>query len=67
MYINILRRLRDAVRRKRPEEWRTNSWFLIHDNAPAQRSVLIKDFLTKNNVTTLEYPQYIPDLTPLNL
>ena len=67
MYINILRRLRYAVRRKRPDEWRTNIWFLLHDNAPTHLSVLVKDFLAKNNVTTLEYPQYIPDLTPLDI
>ena len=47
------RRLRDAARRKRSEKLRTNSWFLLHDNAPAHRSVLIKDFPAKNNVTTL--------------
>ena len=56
MYIDILRRLRDAVRRKRPAYWITNSWFLLHDNAPTHRSVLVKDFLAKNNVTTLEHP-----------
>jgi hypothetical protein len=38
MYINMLRRLEDAVRKKRPEKWRTNSWFLLYDNAPAHRS-----------------------------
>jgi hypothetical protein len=55
MYIDILRRLRDAVRRKRPEKWRTNSWFLLHENALAHRSVLVTDFLAKSNVTTLEH------------
>ena len=35
MYIDILRRLRHALRKKRPEKWRTNSRFLLHDNAPA--------------------------------
>jgi len=39
MYIDIFRRLRDAVRRKYPEKWRTNSLFLLHDNAPAHQSV----------------------------
>jgi histone-lysine N-methyltransferase SETMAR len=51
-----------AVRRKRPENLRTNSWFLLHYNAPAHRSVLVKDFLAKNNVTTLEHPPNSPDL-----
>jgi len=55
MYIDTLRPLRVAIRRKRPENWRTNRWFLIHDNAPAHRLALAKDFLAKN-LTTLEHP-----------
>jgi len=43
-------------------KWISNSWFLYHDNAPAHRSVLIKDFLAKNNVATLENPPHFPDL-----
>ena len=66
MYAHFLRRFRDAVRRKRPEKWRTNSWFLLHDNAPAPRSVLVKDFLAKNSVTTLQHPTYYPDLASAN-
>jgi len=56
----------DAVRRKRPEKWGTNSWFLLHDYAPAHQSVLIKGFLAKNIVTTLEHPPYSPDLVTAN-
>ena len=64
MYIDILRRLWDSVRRERPEKLRTNSWFLLHDNAPAHRSVLVKVFLTKKNVTTLEQIPHSPELDP---
>jgi histone-lysine N-methyltransferase SETMAR len=39
---------------------------LLHDNASAQLSVLLKDFLSMNNVTTLEHPPYSPDMTPAN-
>jgi len=60
MYIDILSRLREAIRKKRPEKWRTTSWFLHHDNAPTHRSVLFKDFLAKKNVTTLDHPQFSP-------
>ena len=56
LYVDTLPRLRAAVRRKRPEKWRTNRWFLLHDNSPAHRPVLVKDFLANNNVTTLEHP-----------
>jgi hypothetical protein len=58
MYIDTLRCLRNAVGRKRLEKWRTNSWFLFHYNDPAHWSFLVKDFLTNNNVTTLEHSQY---------
>jgi hypothetical protein len=64
MYTDVLRRLRDAVRAKHPKNWRTNSWFLLHDNAPAHRSVSVTDFLAKTNVTTLKDPPYAPDLAP---
>ncbi|GBM16163.1 hypothetical protein AVEN_126434-1 [Araneus ventricosus] len=33
LYLEILKRLRDAIRRKRPEKWATNDWFLLHGNA----------------------------------
>jgi hypothetical protein len=59
MYI----RLRDAVRRKLLEKWRANIWFLLPDNAPAHRSVLIKDFLAKH-VTTLDHPTFSSGLAP---
>jgi len=51
MCIGIFCRLRDVVRTL-PEKERTKNLFLVHDNAPAHRSVLIKGFLAKNNVTT---------------
>jgi hypothetical protein len=38
-----------------PKNGENNSWFLLHDNAPAHQSVLIKDILAKNNVTVMEH------------
>ena len=64
MYIVILCRLRYAVRREHPEKLRTNGRFLLHYNAPPHRSVLVKHFLARNNVTTLKLPQYSSDLGP---
>jgi len=45
-----------------PKNGETNSWFPFLHNAPAHRSVLVKDFLAKNNVITLEHPPYSPVL-----
>jgi hypothetical protein len=67
MYINNFLRLKEAVRRKRPENWRTKSWFLFQDNAPAHQSALVNDFLTKNNVTTLEHSPYSLDVAVADL
>jgi histone-lysine N-methyltransferase SETMAR len=62
MQTDILNHLRDAVRRKSPEKWRTNSWFQLHDSAPALQLVLVKNFLAKNYVTIVEHPPHSPDL-----
>ena len=49
-YLNVLKRLREAVRRKRPEPWTNNTWMLHHDSAPAHTSLLIREFLTKHRM-----------------
>jgi hypothetical protein len=55
MYYDIFRRLRDTVRRKSRGKWKTSIWFLLHDNASAHRSVLVRNSLAKDTVITMEY------------
>jgi len=62
MNIDMLHRLRDVIRRKGREKWRTSSWFVLHDNAAGHRSVLVKNFLARYNVTILAHPPYSPGL-----
>jgi len=40
-YIEVLTKLRERVRRKRPELWR-NGWILHQDNAPAHNALSVK-------------------------
>ncbi|UYV83703.1 CLCN3 [Cordylochernes scorpioides] len=40
-YLGVLRRLREAIRQKRPELWRSKSWILHHDNSPAHTAECI--------------------------
>jgi histone-lysine N-methyltransferase SETMAR len=40
------------------------NWLLLHDNAPAHRSVLVQEELAKQQVTILPHPPYSLDLTP---
>ena len=42
LYQEVLARLRDAVRRKKPELWENQTWMLHHNNAPAHASLLIR-------------------------
>ena len=63
-YIKVLKRLRENLRRKRPDQWRNNTWLLHHDNAPAHAARLIRLFLTDNNMTVVPHPPYSPDLAP---
>jgi len=62
-YIEVLRKLRERVRMKRPEFW-SYGWILHQDNASAHNALSVKQFLANKNVTVLEYPPYSPDLAP---
>ncbi|PNF20350.1 Mariner Mos1 transposase [Cryptotermes secundus] len=63
-YLKVQRRLREAIRKKRPDLWKNNSWLLHHDNAPAHTSLLVREFLAKNNTVTMPQPPYSPDMAP---
>ncbi|GBM58985.1 hypothetical protein AVEN_216720-1 [Araneus ventricosus] len=41
-----------------------NDWFLLHDNAPPHRNLIVKMYLARHSVTTLEHLPYSPDLAP---
>jgi len=63
-YLEVLERVRDKARRKRPELFANNSCILHHDNAPAHTALSVREFLATKQVTVLENPPYSPDLTP---
>jgi len=57
-YLDVLRRLRETIRKRRPILWHSNSWMLHHDNAPAHRSFLVYDFLDEHGTVTVPQPLY---------
>jgi transposase len=63
-YCDVLRRLREVMRRKRPGKWRTNNWVLHHDNAPAHTALAVQHFLASKNMMVIPHPPYSPDLAP---
>jgi hypothetical protein len=60
-YCEVLKRLTEGIRHKRPDNWRKNNWFLQHDNSPAH-TALVQQFLTSKNITVIPHPIYLPDL-----
>ena len=63
-YLEVLRRLRGAVLRKRPALWATQDWHLHHGNAPAHSSHLIQEFLAKHGITQVRQASYSPGMAP---
>ena len=60
-YVEVLERLRDAVRRNRPRFWSSGDWLLHQDNAPAHSSNLVQQFLANHKIVQLRQPLYSPD------
>jgi hypothetical protein len=56
-----MKHLREAERRKRPQEWRKKTWMLHHGNALAHAPLLVPVFLAKHDTTVVPKPSS-PDL-----
>jgi len=40
-YCEVLKRLREGIRHKRPDKWKKNNWFLQNDNVPTHTSLIV--------------------------
>ena len=65
-YQQVLRRLREAVQRKRLDMWAAKNFQLHHDNAPAHSAHVIHAFLAKNSMSLVRQAPYSPDLAPFD-
>lgn len=62
-YLQVMRRLRKAIRKKRLDLWGNNSWILHHDNA-SHSAIIIRDFFARNSTNTVPQAPYSPDMLP---
>jgi hypothetical protein len=62
-----LKRLMEGIRRKSPNKWKNNNWFLHHDNALAHTSLVVRQFLTSKNITVIPHPPPFAWHRPLRL
>jgi histone-lysine N-methyltransferase SETMAR len=65
-YKEILIRLREKIRSKRPQLFRSRTWFLHYDNAFSHNALSIREFLAEKKIPVLPHPSYSPDLVPSN-
>lgn len=63
-YLAVMHRLRETIRKKRPELWQNKNWLLHYDNAPAHTSMLVRDFLAKNCTNIVPQTPYSSDVAP---
>ena len=67
-YCEVLRDLRQAIRRKRPHLWGGgcgHSTFLLHhDNAPPHTAAVTLGLIGSHNIDMVAHPPYSPDLAP---
>jgi len=64
-YCEVLKRLREGIRRKSPKKWKNNNWFLHHDKAPAHTSPLVQQFLTSEDIIVIPPPIRMTSPLPL--
>jgi hypothetical protein len=50
-YVEIIKRLLEAVLKLWP-----NDWILHHDNAPAYKTLSVKQFLAQKSTTKMDHP-----------
>jgi hypothetical protein len=60
-YLEVLARLREALRRRRSELWPV-AWILNHDNVLARDLLTVREVLAKKTIMKLDHPPYSPDL-----
>ncbi len=64
VYMGILSRLREAIRRKRPVLWQNNQYRILHDNAPAHTATPTFAAMVETSMNVVNHPPYSPDLAP---
>ncbi len=64
VYVGILARLREAIRRKRPVLWKDSSYQILHNNAPSHTTAHTVTSMIETDMKEVPHPRYSPDLAP---
>jgi hypothetical protein len=55
-YLEVLTKIRERLREKRPQLWKKKSWILHQDTAPFHNALAVKQFLADKCIPVLEHP-----------
>jgi hypothetical protein len=55
-FLDVLIKLRERMRKKRPELWKKKPWILHEDNTSAHNALAVKQILADKCISVLEYP-----------
>jgi hypothetical protein len=58
-YLQVLKCLRDAVRRKRPKKWSSGYWKIHYDSAASRSSQRVQNMLAKPAVPQVQQPRAV--------
>jgi transposase len=64
IYVEVLKRLTNAMRRKRGELRRGRSLILHHDNKPAHSPLRVSQFVSGKDISAIDHPPCSPDFAP---
>ena len=64
LYRVVLRKQRQKIRLLIPDFWKTNKWFIYHDNARPHFALISQTFLIRHFHPTIPHPSYSPDSAP---
>jgi hypothetical protein len=63
-FVNFLKKVIGAVRRKRGDLWRGRSLIFRHENAPAFSSFRVSQSLARKGISATDHSPHSPDLSP---
>ena len=61
-YLGVMERLHACMRRVNNGQFHSNSWMLLHDNAPTHCALNVKQFLASKSIRVIQHHPYSPDM-----
>jgi hypothetical protein len=61
-YLEVMERMHACMRHVSNGQFHSNSWLLMHDNAPTHCTLNVKQFLASKSICVIQHHPYLPDM-----